>query len=137
MMITNKISKIIFKNNVHSVVVIGNRSVVGSQTSVWGEKSSRMERSNHERERSRLSPGGLGGEESRRSGRRRAAEDLRQCRIQQGNCCFLGSNNSSFLFLLSRFTIYLKLCTLVRNNSFLQLFHRAFRKNLSSGFGKC
>ena len=33
--------------------------------------------------------------------------------------------------------IYLKICIIVGNNSFLQLFYSAFWKNLFSGLGEC
>lgn len=80
----------------------------------------------------------LSKEERRRSGPEKEFSEFQmQCGIRKEADVSQFLRMQGFFFFLSRFTIYLKICTLVCNNSFLQLFHSAFRKNLFSGFGEC
>lgn len=80
MMITNKISEVIFKNNAHSGVVIGDCFVLCSQTWMWGKNITKDGRKQLQKKRgSWMNPRGLCEEEKTKDpGQSRDSRNPRQ-----------------------------------------------------------
>lgn len=91
---------------------------------MWAGKSQRMEESNCGRiEEVGLSPEASARRKGDHSGQRRDSENPRYCGgSSKGTAVSQVLAIQVFWIIFFRLTIYLKICTLLQNNSFLQLF---------------